>query len=53
MYEKKLTNPINFYGKTKLMVENYIKKKSNKINYCIRRIFSFTSKNKINLFLYQ
>jgi len=43
--EKKRTNPINFYGKTKLMGENYIKKKGNKINYCIGRIFSFTSKN--------
>lgn len=39
------TNPISYYGKTKLLGENYIKKNSNKINYCIGRIFSFTSKN--------
>ena len=39
------TNPISYYGQTKLLGENYIKKNSNKINYCIGRIFSFTSKN--------
>ena len=43
--ERTKPNPISFYGKTKLMGENYVKKKSNRINYCIGRIFSFTSKN--------
>ena len=42
--EKKKPNPISYYGKTKLLGENYIKKNSNKFNYCIGRIFSFTSK---------
>jgi len=42
--EEKKPNPISYYGKTKLLGENYIKKNSNKFNYCIGRIFSFTSK---------
>ena len=42
--EKTKPKPISFYGKTKLMSENYIKKNGNNINYCIGRIFSFTSK---------
>jgi nucleoside-diphosphate-sugar epimerase len=42
--EKKKPDPISYYGKTKLLGENYIKKNSNKFNYCIGRIFSFTSK---------
>ena len=43
--EKSETKPISFYGKTKLLAENYIQKKFNskKVNYCIGRIFSFTS----------
>ena len=41
--EKFKPNPISFYGKTKLMGENYIKKNGNNLNYCIGRIFSFTS----------
>tara|TARA_B100000809_G_scaffold231532_1_gene246747 strand:+ start:119 stop:940 length:822 start_codon:yes stop_codon:yes gene_type:complete len=50
--EETKTNPISYYGKTKLLGENYIKKNSNKINYCIGRIFSFTSKNqKKNYFI--
>ena len=41
--EKFKPSPISFYGKTKLMSENYIKKNGKNINYCIGRIFSFTS----------
>ncbi len=39
-------NPISKYGKTKLIAEKYINKKSKVIefNYCIGRIFSFTDK---------
>jgi len=45
--ENSKTKPISFYGKTKLLAENYIKKKLNskKINFCIGRIFSTTNKN--------
>lgn len=45
--EKSLTKPYSKYGKTKLLAENYIKKKLKrfKIKYCIGRIFSFTHKN--------
>ncbi len=39
--EKKKTKPISYYGKTKLLSENYIKSKlKNKIGFCIGRIFS-------------
>ena len=39
--ETKKTRPISFYGKTKLLSENYIRTKlKNKINFCIGRIFS-------------
>jgi len=41
--EKIKPSPLSFYGKTKLMSENYIKKNEKNINYCIGRIFSFTS----------
>ena len=39
--------PISYYGKTKLMAENYILKKfkKSKTNYCIGRIFSTTNIN--------
>ncbi len=41
------TNPISKYGKTKLLAENYIKKKLKNINFCIGRIFSIIdNKNK-------
>ncbi len=45
--EKSQTKPYSKYGKTKLLAENYIKKKLNsvQIKYCIGRIFSFTHKN--------
>ena len=45
--ENAKTKPISFYGKTKLLSENYIIKKLNvaKIPYCIGRIFSTTNKN--------
>jgi nucleoside-diphosphate-sugar epimerase len=46
-------NPISYYGKTKLLAENYIKKKFSKSNtrYCIARIFSTTNKNQKKNFL--
>ena len=39
--------PISYYGKTKLLGENYIikKYKSTRLNFCIGRIFSTTNKN--------
>jgi len=40
--EQSLIKPISYYGKTKYLAEQYIKKK--KINYCIGRIFSTTNK---------
>ena len=51
--ENKKTYPINKYGITKKMAENYIIKKfaNRKNNYCIGRIFSFYSKNQSNDFL--
>ena len=51
-YNKKISEnfvkkPISYYGKTKLLGENYIIKnlKKEKIKYCIGRIFSTTNKN--------
>ena len=51
--ENFLKKPISFYGKTKLLAENYIIKnfKKNKLNYCIGRIFSTTNKNQKNNYL--
>ena len=51
--ETNVPNPISKYGRTKLLAENYIKKKLNKtsINYCIGRIFSFYSKKQSKYFL--
>ena len=51
--ETEKTIPVSLYGKTKLMAENYIKKKlkKNNINYCIGRIFSFTDKHQDKSFL--
>lgn len=45
--EKFFKEPISFYGKTKLMAEEYIIKnfKKKKIKFCIGRIFSTTNKN--------
>ena len=45
--EKNQKKPISYYGKTKLLAEQYIIKKfeSAKIKYCIGRIFSTTNKN--------
>ena len=45
--EKFITSPISFYGKTKLLAENYLIKnfKLNGINFCIGRIFSTTNKD--------
>ena len=39
--------PISYYGKTKLLAENFIikKLKNTKIKYCIGRIFSTSNKN--------
>ena len=45
--EASIKKPISYYGKTKLLAEQYIIKKfeSAKIKYCIGRIFSTTNKN--------
>ena len=45
--EKIQTNPISFYGRTKLKAEKYIikKLKNNEIKYCIGRIFSTANIN--------
>ena len=40
--ETDYTKPINYYGRTKKLAENYLYKKQNKIIPCIGRIFSFT-----------
>ena len=46
------TNPSSKYGKTKLLSENYIKKKFDKIQirYCIGRIFSIFDNNQKGFF---
>tara|TARA_X000000950_G_scaffold157976_1_gene193706 strand:+ start:6273 stop:7100 length:828 start_codon:yes stop_codon:yes gene_type:complete len=51
--EKSVTKPYSKYGKTKLLAENYIKKKLKKIKikYCIGRIFSFTHQNQNTSFV--
>ncbi len=51
--EKSATKPYSKYGKTKLLAENYIKKRLNKIKikYCIGRIFSFTHQNQDTSFV--
>jgi nucleoside-diphosphate-sugar epimerase len=51
--ESAKTNPISYYGKTKLLAENYIIKKFKKSDttYCIGRIFSTTNKNQKNNYL--
>tara|TARA_B100000003_G_scaffold184481_1_gene178143 strand:- start:114 stop:929 length:816 start_codon:yes stop_codon:yes gene_type:complete len=43
--ENSKLSPISYYGKTKLLSENYIIKKIKNKNYCIGRIFSMTNKN--------
>ena len=43
--------PINLYGKTKLMAEKYLQKKTKKISICIVRIFSYTHRKQNNKFL--
>ena len=50
LQKKKITEnseikPISKYGLTKLMAEEYLLKKSGKVNICIIRIFSYTSFN--------
>ena len=51
--EKFKTNPISYYGKTKLLAERYIIKQLKKSDskYCIGRIFSTTNKNQKNNYL--
>ncbi len=45
--EKVKLKPISYYGKTKKLAEDYIRKKffKSKTNFCIGRIFSTTNKN--------
>ena len=45
------TKPISYYGKTKLLGEQYILKKTKKISPCIARIFSYTTKNQDKEFI--
>ena len=45
------TMPVSYYGETKMMAENYVKKKGNYITPCIGRIFSFTDKNQNKSFI--
>lgn len=49
--ENATIKPITFYGKTKFYAENYIINNSKNLNYCIGRIFSFTSKKQNKNFL--
>ena len=51
--EKFKTNPISYYGMTKLLAEKYIIKQLKKSDskYCIGRIFSTTNKNQKNNYL--
>ena len=45
-------NPINYYALTKLKAEKYVIKNNRYINYCIGRIFSYTSHHqKIDYFI--
>ena len=43
--------PINTYGKTKMLAEKYLQKNSKKINICVARIFSYTHKKQSTNFL--
>ena len=51
--ESSKTNPISYYGKTKLLAEKYIimNLKKSDTTYCIGRIFSTTNKNQKNNYL--
>tara|TARA_B100001057_G_scaffold49762_1_gene44341 strand:- start:158 stop:988 length:831 start_codon:yes stop_codon:yes gene_type:complete len=51
--ENQKVEPYSKYGKTKILAENYLKKKLKKakINYCIGRIFSYTSPEQNKSFL--
>ncbi len=44
-YETKKTKPLNYYGKTKKLAENYILNNQRQIIPCVGRIFSYTSLN--------
>ena len=49
--ENSILRPISKYGLTKLMAEKYLLKKSNEVNICIIRIFSYTNFNQnLNFF---
>ena len=49
--ENSQLNPLNYYALTKYQSEKYLIKNSDIINFCIGRIFSYTSKNQNNNFL--
>ena len=51
--ENQKIKPYSKYGKTKVLAENYLKKKFKKakINYCIGRIFSYTNPKQNKSFL--
>ena len=45
------TKPISYYGKTKLLGENYLLKNNKRIIPCVGRIFSYTSKKQSDTFI--
>ena len=51
IYETDQTNPISFYGKTKLKAEQYVLNNQKMYNACVGRIFSFTSKKQNKEFI--
>ncbi len=48
--ENSKAKPINYYGRTKLKSEEYIKKNMKNIPYAIGRIFSFSDSNQSDLY---
>ena len=51
IYETDRTNPISYYGKTKLKGEKYVLSNQKMYDACIGRIFSFTSKKQNKSFI--
>ena len=51
IYETDRTNPISYYGKTKLKGEQYVLSNQKMYDACIGRIFSFTSKKQNKSFI--
>lgn len=49
--ERNKTNPSSYYGRTKLLGENYIVNNSHNFTPCVGRIFSYTSIEQSNKFI--